>query len=72
MSTWKLNTCGNMSQEWNRYNLLSSLRSWISSYQKQVSEPRHSGKLLITPSNATRAIAFAGKALKKHGTNPLQ
>lgn len=27
---------------------------------------------LITPSNATNAIAFAGKALKKHGKNPRQ
>jgi len=30
------------------------------------------GKALITPSNATNAIAFAGNALKKHGRNPLQ
>lgn len=28
--------------------------------------------ILITPSNATSAIAFAGNALKKHGTKPLQ
>lgn len=26
----------------------------------------------MTPSKATRAKAFAGKALKKHGTKPLQ
>lgn len=34
--------------------------------------PRYSGNALITDSNATKAIAFAGKALKKHGPNPLQ
>jgi hypothetical protein len=27
---------------------------------------------LITPSNATSAIALAGKALRKQGTKPLQ
>ena len=32
----------------------------------------YSGNALITDSNATNAIAFAGNALKKHGTNPLQ
>lgn len=30
------------------------------------------GKVRITPSNATKAIAFAGNALRKHGTNPRQ
>jgi len=32
----------------------------------------YSGNVLITASNATSAMAFAGNALKKHGTNPLQ
>ena len=31
-----------------------------------------SDSALITPSNATNAIAFAGKALRKHGRKPLQ
>lgn len=37
-----------------------------------VYRPPYSGRLLMTPSNATSAIALAGNALKKHGTNPLQ
>ena len=32
----------------------------------------HSGRPLMTPSNAASATAFAGKALRKHGKNPLQ
>lgn len=32
----------------------------------------HSGNALITPSNVINAIALAGNARKKHGTNPLQ
>ena len=31
-----------------------------------------SGNALITPSKAARATAFAGKARRKHGANPLQ
>lgn len=38
--------------------------------QSQGSSERFS--TLMTPSNATRAIAFAGNALRKHGTKPLQ
>lgn len=37
-----------------------------------VSIRNYSGSALITPSNATNAIALAGKALKKQGKNPLQ
>lgn len=33
---------------------------------------RYHGNVLITPSNATSAIALAGNALKKHGKKPLQ
>ena len=32
----------------------------------------YSGKALMTPSNVIKAIAFAGNALKKQGTKPLQ
>ena len=35
-------------------------------------EHTHQGNALITPSNATSATAFAGKALKKQGKKPLQ
>lgn len=30
------------------------------------------GSVRITPSNATKAMAFAGNALRKQGTNPRQ
>lgn len=40
--------------------------------KRRANEPKRYGRALITPSNATRATALAGKALKKQGKKPLQ
>lgn len=52
-------------------NWVSNKRSKISKLNPQEISTVLHGKFLIAPSNATSATAFAGNALKKHGTNPL-
>jgi hypothetical protein len=69
---------GSLTSSSSRVHCLLRLLSRASSFiprTETLSASEHSylnQSILMTPSNATSAIAFAGNALKKHGTKPLQ